>query len=206
VPELQQSVKIMSSGNLAINKKPMLKSRLICHPGTTCPAVSELQVEIELDHNGNLQLRYQLTGDLTCLYIPAPEQPAAIDGLWEHTCFEAFTTLEGEESYHEFNFSPSGQYAGYAFSHYRIRTQWMPTFAPDITCSKSNKIYQLQTMIASTDLPVNMAGKPFQLGLSAVIESHDGSLSYWALHHPSARPDFHCRDGWILSINRSELL
>ena len=36
------------------------------------------------------------------------------------------------------------------------------------------------------------------LGLSAVIELDDGRLFYWALSHPSARPDFHDRRGWRL--------
>jgi len=51
-------------------------------------------------------------------------------------------------------------------------------------------------------LPQNMAFKPLQLGLTAVIEANDGSRSYWALHHPEASPDFHHRAGFILSLNQ----
>jgi hypothetical protein len=29
------------------------------------------------------------------------------------------------------------------------------------------------------------------IGLSAVVEATDGSLSYWALAHAPGRPDFH---------------
>jgi hypothetical protein len=33
-----------------------------------------------------------------------------------------------------------------------------------------------------------------------VIEEGDGVLSYWALRHPAARPDFHHPEGFALEI------
>ena len=39
-----------------------------------------------------------------------------------------------------------------------------------------------------------------RIGLSAVIEDTAGSLSYWALHHPRSKPDFHHRGGFILRL------
>jgi hypothetical protein len=30
-----------------------------------------------------------------------------------------------------------------------------------------------------------------------VLETLDGQLSYWALHHPAERPDFHHRAGLV---------
>ncbi len=38
------------------------------------------------------------------------------------------------------------------------------------------------------------------IGLSAVIETADGQLSYWALAHPRAQPDFHHRAGWTAHL------
>ena len=38
------------------------------------------------------------------------------------------------------------------------------------------------------------------LGLSAVIETDDGRLSYWALAHPRAQPDFHHPVGWTARV------
>ena len=32
------------------------------------------------------------------------------------------------------------------------------------------------------------------LGLSAILEEEDGTISYWALAHPPGRPDFHHPD------------
>ncbi|NMF90687.1 hypothetical protein GPA26_19635, partial [Aromatoleum petrolei] len=45
-------------------------------------------------------------------------------------------------------------------------------------------------------------GSPLELGLTAVVETLDGTLSYWALRHPSARPDFHLRDAFTLPLVR----
>ena len=38
------------------------------------------------------------------------------------------------------------------------------------------------------------------VGLSAVIEDLDGSLSYWSLKHPPGKPDFHHADCFALEI------
>jgi len=35
------------------------------------------------------------------------------------------------------------------------------------------------------------AGRRWAMGLSAVIEEHDGTKSYWALDHGGDQPDFH---------------
>ena len=32
------------------------------------------------------------------------------------------------------------------------------------------------------------------------IEETDGTLSYWALAHPSPKPDFHHPDGFVLEL------
>ena len=45
-----------------------------------------------------------------------------------------------------------------------------------------------------TPLPMLVA-----IALCAVIERTDGELEYWALNHPAPQPDFHHRDGFVLS-------
>jgi hypothetical protein len=179
----------------------MVNKELICHADTPSTAVRTVYVEVEQQTQGALHLKYELTGDLALIRIPAPQAPAAVDGLWEHTCFEVFVAVEGEANYHEFNFSPSGQWAAYAFSDYRVRSAWTVSQAPAISVAQANGHLLLKAIIAAVDLPQNIAGKPLQLGLTAVIEANDGSRSYWALHHPEARPDFHQRAGFILLLN-----
>jgi len=181
----------------------MVNKNLACHTDTVSTAVQIVHVKVSPQPPGALRLSFELTGDLTQIRIPAPQPPAAVDGLWEHTCFEAFVAVEGKADYHEYNFSPSGQWAAYSFSDYRRHSPWTVSHKPVINFSQTNQILLLEAVIATVDLPRNVAGKPFQLGLAAVIEANDGSRSYWALHHPQARPDFHHRAGFILSFNQS---
>jgi hypothetical protein len=178
----------------------ILKNRLVCHTDTACASVHSLSVEIESLLNGNICLRYELTGDSARLRIPAPLPPGLADGLWRHTCFEAFIAVEGNEGYHEFNFSPSGKWAAYAFSGYRAQREWSAGQTPLIRFVRRGDRLLLDAVIAAADLPPNPSNKPLQLGLTAVIETVDGHCSYWALHHPSIHPDFHHRGGFVLPL------
>lgn len=111
--------------------------------------------------------------------------------------------MEGESNYHEFNFSPSGQWATYAFSDYRIQSERSFSPTQQINFAQTNTHLLLDVVIAQTDLPQNPSGKLIQLGITAVIEAIDGDHSYWALHHPLTHPDFHHRAGFILPLNLS---
>lgn len=179
----------------------MPNKKLTCHIDTPCTAVRAVHVEVEERPQGALCLCYELTGDLAQIRIPAPQPAIAVDGLWQHSCFELFIAVKGETSYHEFNFSPSGQWAAYAFSDYRARCAWTASRAPLIRFTQTDGHLRLEAVIAAADLPQNIACKPFQLGLTAVIEAIDGSRSYWALFHPETRPDFHHRAGFVLPFN-----
>ena len=139
-------------------------------------------------------------GILAGLLIPPPDTPGPADGLWQHTCFEAFVARTGEPAYQEFNFSPSGQWAAYRFSAERVRD--LPAeaaaapFAPELVFVEQPQSLDLQIWLPREALPPAAAGAPLILGLNAVLETRDGQLSYWALHHPTARPDFHHRAGF----------
>src|SRR5256885_16422013 len=64
----------------------------------------------------SLDIVYALEGDLSQLRIPSAR---AGGNLWQHTCFEIFISRAGMDAYYEFNFSPSGEWAAYAFHRYR---------------------------------------------------------------------------------------
>ena len=181
-------------------KNLMVNLRLTCHAETITSAIRIVDVLVKPKRQGALSLTYELAGDLALIRIPATQPPIAMDRLWEHTCFEAFIAVEGETGYQEFNFSPSGQWAAYAFSDYRVRRAWIANQRPVINISQTNGHLLLEAVIAAADLPQNIADKQLQLGLSSVIEANDGNRSYWALHHPETHPDFHHRAGFILSF------
>lgn len=147
-----------------------------------------------------MDLQYRLTGNLSQLCIPAMQLSAVSDELWRHTCFEAFIGVMGESAYWEFNFSPSGQWAVYVFRNYRKRDPLISSQIPQITVTEDRQKLELTATITSSLLPILQTGKVLQLGLNAVIETIDGSQSYWALRHPSERPDFHHRDGFVYQL------
>ena len=179
---------------------PTPTARLICHPATPAPAVRSVDVTISANPDGSIALFYCLRGDIVRLRIPEDRAPERMDQLWEHTCFEAFIAIRGESAYREFNFSPSGQWAAYAFKDHRQATDELPTFSPPrIVTRRFVGRIEVDVVLPAQSLPSDQM--PWQIGISAVIEETDtvdGSHSYWALSHPSPRPDFHHRDAFIL--------
>ena len=91
---------------------------LVPHPQTPSGAVSGVQAEALRGPHG-LALRYRIEGDLERLRIPETRDPAVGEGLWQHFCCEAFVAAAAGAGYREFNFSPSGEWAAYAFRRYR---------------------------------------------------------------------------------------
>lgn len=108
---------------------------------------------------------------------------------------------EGLPSYHELNFSPSGQWAAYAFRSYRTGMA-LPdeNFAPQISCDRGPDWFELTAAVPLQALAPILPSVALRIGLSAVLEDRHGSLSYWALAHPGARPDFHHPDSFALYL------
>ncbi|WP_157572006.1 DOMON-like domain-containing protein [Hydrogenophaga taeniospiralis] len=186
---------------------PAAAQPLLCHPATPCAL--NLRVSVALAVAGSEQgpgwlLSYHLRGEVGGLRLPEPTLPGPADGLWQHTCFEAFVARAGESAYREFNFSPSGQWAAYRFSAERVRD--LPAEAgqapvvPDLQLETTEHALTLLAWLPHHALPAPAAGQPLQLGLTAVLEDRLGRLSYWALRHPGARPDFHHRDSFALDL------
>lgn len=176
----------------------MTAAHALCHHSTTpCDAVWTLAVDAVRLPDGSLQLAYRLAGDLVRLRLPGSGQPSRTDGLWRHTCFEAFIGSHGTPAYREFNFSPSGAWAAYAFAGYREGMRSLEMSVPVIDVRHSEQGLELAVRLPAEDLP---AALPLRLGLSAVIEAVDGTLSYWALQHAAGRPDFHHPDSFILDL------
>ncbi|PJK15385.1 hypothetical protein CO613_01440 [Lysobacteraceae bacterium NML07-0707] len=169
------------------------------HPTTPCPAVRALAVDWAWVDADTLRLDYRLDAELAALRIPPPAAvPAAVDGLWRHTCFEAFIGVPDAPGYHEFNASPSGDFAAYVFVAQRQRQMSATLPAPQVSCHAVDEGLQLRLDIPLLALP---AGRVWQLGLSAVIETVSGECSYFALAHPSPAPDFHARAGWTARLS-----
>jgi hypothetical protein len=168
-------------------------------PKTSCT----IEVAVRPAPDGGLALRYRLRGALDQLVIPPAHTPGAADGLWRHTCFEAFVARAGVSAYREFNFSPCSRWAVYAFRGYRERDPGGdPVAAPLLAVARGDGHLEVDATIPAAALPpATAAGADLQVGLTAVVEHADGALTYWALRHPAAQPDFHHRDGFALRLD-----
>jgi len=171
---------------------------LLPHPTSARSAAFGIDVQLGWAGAAALRLIFRLHGDLQSLALPAPTLPGFADGLWQHTCFEAFVAEAGSTAYREFNFSPSGQWAHYAFASYRQPEPLGRDHPPHLAVRQQSDALWLE---ASVPLPALPPGHAFDLGLSSVLEHGDGQLSYWALAHPDSRPDFHRREAFILKLS-----
>lgn len=175
-----------------------MRHALKLHPDGRCPGVAGIDVEVVQPCAGVLVLRYVVRGRIGALRLPPVATPERTDGLWRHTCFEAFVS-EGA-AYHEFNFAPSTQWAAYSFDGYRAGMRNTDKFgAPRIDMRIDDDRLELSVEL---DMPGDKTGR---LSLTAVIEEADGNVSYWALAHPPGRPDFHHADGFAIDLTATDL-
>lgn len=181
----------------------MLMSQLICHPASAVQTIYQLTVMALLQEDGSIQLNYQVVGDTSQLLVPSQQPSLAVDGLWQHTCFEAFVSLDETTCYHEFNCSPSTQWAAYAFSTTRERDEWATPQPLLIAAEQTEQQLSLSAVIPAANLPANPSNKPWRLGISVILETLTGQLSYWALHHPALCPDFHDPASFVLSLEHT---
>ena len=178
------------------------------HPDSPASGIAGLWVEGHWEDD-LLALTYRLAGDLNTLCFPTPENPAEPDRLWAHSCFEVFWARpDVPDAYCEYNFSPSGQWASYAFSAYRARAHQIEPLAP------SSVLWQRtpkptpdspipDSLYCSVLLPLPEVDA-FRFGLAAVLERTDGRLCYFALRHPPGAPDFHHPINFALELSRHD--
>jgi hypothetical protein len=172
------------------------------HPDTPSRAVSRISVAVARPHARKLELTYLVTGEIGELLLPAAALATRADELWKHTCFEAFVREDSAPSYREFNFSPSSQWAAYAFAGYRQGMTNADIATPVIETSAAHGTLMLKAAF-EPNLPAGAVQASHRLALSAVIEETDGRKSYWALAHPPGTPDFHHPDCFTLELPRA---
>jgi hypothetical protein len=171
------------------------------HPDTPCAAAAHIVVDVESLRGGRLKLSYVVTGIIGDLRLPSLTASTRTDGLWRHTCFEAFIRPLPGEAYYEFNLAPSTQWAAYRFDSYRSGMRVAAEFtAPRIEVQTDPARYTLQAVLTLDELPDLPPDGRWRLALSAVIEETNGGKSYWALAHPPSKPDFHHADGFAYEL------
>jgi hypothetical protein len=174
---------------------------LTCHPSAPTGPIRAIEVHASRTPNAELRMSFRLIGNISRICLPSPSPGKWIGSqLWQHTCFEAFIALQQGQAYHEFNFAPSGEWAVYAYCGYRSgRLLTNEEMRPDIVTRSTATQLELDACVRLDRLSDVHVFAPLRVGLSAVIETRDG-LSYWALRHPAARPDFHHPAGFALLV------
>ena len=171
-----------------------MKLKLEPHPETPATRIDTVEVSAVRSAPDTLALIFHLAGAIEDILVPPPASAERVDGLWQHTCFEAFIRAGQGETYYEANLSPSTEWAAYRFESYR--TGMTPALVDaDIALRSYDRELELKATIVG--LP---ADEEWQIGLSAVVEEKDGTKSYWALAHPSGKPDFHHEDCFALQL------
>ncbi|MEM6447543.1 MAG: DOMON-like domain-containing protein [Cyanobacteria bacterium P01_D01_bin.123] len=148
----------------------------------------------------SLALTYVLQGNLTELTLPGVSSGRdRRDLLWQTTCFEWFLRQPEHSTYWEFNVSPSGDWNAYRFSDYRQHiTEETAIEALPFRVTRTEECFQLEVEVNLGGILV--AKTPIEVAIAAVIQTQSGELSYWALHHPKERADFHAREGFRLAL------
>lgn len=174
------------------------------HPSTPSETVRAISALVHRSASAELQITFRLEGDIRRIHIPLPQAPRIGTELWRHTCFEAFIAIDGQTTYHEFNFSPSGKWTVYSFRGYRDGGPLMDQMMRHaLTVRSDNRQFELDALVRLDRLSTIHPFALLRIGLSAVIEARDG-LSYWSLRHPTGKPDFHNADSFALQLASPE--
>ena len=166
------------------------------HPQSAAGAVRRIEVRVRRDADA-IDVSYAIEGELERIAVPPVRAARAAHRLWEHTCCELFVARKGEPGYEELNFSPSGEWARYAFSGYREAGPALNGVPPRITVRRDANRLVLEARAA---MKIDGA---IIVGVSAVVEEREGpsALSYWALRHAPGKPDFHHRDAFAMELD-----
>jgi hypothetical protein len=177
---------------------------LTAHASTPNDAVRSLGVQLRMEEPGTLVFQYSLEADLSRVRVPPTGDGGRADGLWKHTCFEAFVAPADEPGYHEFNFSPSLDWAIYRFSAYREGMSPAEVGrAPAISVRRGDDGLELEAAVRLGHMADLRDASHLRIALAAVIEDENGRLSYWGLRHPPGKPDFHHPNGFALKVSCS---
>jgi hypothetical protein len=172
------------------------------HPSSAPGAVTELSVVVKRPSPVQLALDYRLVGELSSLRLPEPRPPVRSDGLWRHSCFEAFIGHMPASHYWEYNFSPSGAWAAYHFTAYREGMAPLLKGAAPVTRSFiARDVFEFSVLLDLSWLARAPDSVGLRLGVAAVIENRERATSYWALEHPSDKPDFHHPGGLVVALD-----
>lgn len=156
--------------------------------------IIEIQALLSISEDLKIILDFSLKGFLDKLFVPPllpPKERLRTPDLWRETCFEFFISPDQSPGspYLEFNLSPQGHWDLYLFDSYRQGMR--PCAAKIISLHNMDQNWRVELQLQE-----NLPWQPQYHNLSCVLKNTGGEISYWALSHPSAKPDFHDKSVW----------
>jgi hypothetical protein len=185
---------------------PQCDVTLTCHPTTPSTAVRRIDMRLARMPGGTLAVTYSLEGDISHVRVPPPQAPRFADWLWHHTCCELFVSHKSDSGYHEYNLSPSSEWAAYAFARFREQVpltveREVESLNPQIALRRTATKLTLDAWLPLGRFSPRYVAGPLSLALSVIVEDQNGVLSYWAFRHaPGDKPEFHHPDGFALEL------
>jgi hypothetical protein len=165
----------------------MQTHQLTAHPAYPPAQVTGVEARVIGADAEWLRVRWRVEGAQALVAPPFAGRGRA-DELWKTTCFELFARPKGQEAYVELNLSPSERWAAYDFAAYRDGMSDRPiSREPACTLRQGSSFAIFDAAIPRDALP----GGECSANFAAVIEEKGRTISYWALSHPEAKPDFH---------------
>lgn len=150
-------------------------------------------------HQNLLTISYNLLGNIQQVDITPPETPQRKHELWQDTCFEFFLGAKNSPAYWEFNLSPAGHWNIYRFNNYRQGMQEETAFTTLPFDVKHNSDSLDLTLNVNLDKIISV-DQAIEVAITTVIKSTNGEVSYLALSHKGAEPDFHLRESFVIEL------
>jgi hypothetical protein len=168
-------------------------------PGSVAPDI-EITGVVTRDRQ-QLNLVYMVSGAIDRIQLPALNpHPNRQWELWETTCFECFFGVPDELNYWELNLAPNGNWNAFGLLNYRAGIAEAAAIASVvITTDRTDDRFTL-----SATIPLGAivpARKTLEMSVTAVIQTQDQAISYWAIAHCGSEADFHRRDSFVLTLD-----
>ncbi len=154
---------------------------------------------LDADGPGSLVIGYAVQGDLDAIRLPEFDTLRHSGQLWTSTCFELFLRA-ADGRYVEWNFAPDGQWACYRFDSYRTGMRDHLAHPPALHVDRMGTPMDQHMLTVRLELGDLLAQGFDQAAISAILETQDGQLSYWALAHAAEKPDFHDPNCFVLPL------
>ncbi len=157
-----------------------------------------------LVETGVLKIAYELSGeDLSKILLPSPLiNPGRVIGLWESTCFEMFIKNSNSDEYLEFNVTSEYTWNVFHFPNKKARLkEYLEIANLGVSAVNSKDKFCLTCWFSVDKLPSYFwSDGKMNIGLTAVIETKENELSYWAIKHADDKPNFHQHDTFIYEL------